>query len=1328
MVSYEKKLGSARLIMLMVGAVFFGLVLVLGSAPTVKAETTALESFTAEPAVITQSYNPAKMTMTAEIEGPRVAFQAVQQHGKGGPIPNDAPWGANVRVWDDPAEDRQPSMVVDPVTGYIWIAFQHFNGADWDIALSVSTDDGLTWNTGLIANTAVNEVNPHMTVTSTGILAIVFTDDGDTGVLDLLQSTDGGVSWGLFALPISTWWAGDIGDIQFPQVAAQSTVGLYGNGIVFVFQAWCTVPTDPVNPDCGGGAHVVIWMGTSDFTQSSVTFDLGGYFYWPWVTRQSPNNIFVDSLHPSVAWSNNAWCMAFDDEWYVPDSEWKLGWVVFAEDGTPPPVELLLSRDVSQAGIYSSFAQSGTNGVLVGTFLNATAFPGNPGNHNVGEFHTSDNWANSNGNVPLDPATTNQRAASVAIGTGATPIIHVAYYSNAIMTDWWSNDPDTTWNGPLKVSDNAGSAVNGDLATSVYISSGGAPKIAWQDNRDGNVNIYTAGYITYQFWLNSTCGGSDSTMWLLIDDIYPVQTPYTARWSPGSTHKVVAQPMMQSEGICKQCTFTQWQDGDTNREKNIVVSGSFNLTAQFSDKYRVQLDTNPGNLQITWKGTPHTAQYVTYEAPQTYAASAPSPQAGPPDQRYVFTDWSDGSTQGTRNVVVSTACLNLTANFGLEYYITIQTIPGGLDVGYDTTPLGTAPVYFWSASGVQHMLITVSPQPPSPVDTRFRFERWIGGPTTWGWNVTIPGVNTYTANFITQYLIQIRANIENPGPTVGSDIRDCDVQMPAPLMCWADANSPSSLIISTPQATAGSQYVFLWWSDGDLRQVRPIGPITGPATYVSMWSAQYRLTMVLDSNTCLGSVTPGNVWRNRSEMVNIDWVPPTGVPAGEQYRFWRWVGSGLGNYTGGSQSASVTMNDAITETAYCHHEFQITLDTSPIDLNYVIGGPGGDVMANGLRTLWWEFMSVHWFNVTQTTQGTTTTQYVFLDWSGNPNPNHPAFTVSFSTSFMANFQTQYKITLGQIPASPADLGGLACSNADCWYNEGASATVSITSPWPVGAQYTRYVFGQWSGDASGTLFSYPFSSMNAPKTATANWATEHKMTVTSLYGDPHCSNTDCWYQFGTLASISITDPFAGAAHTRYAFTGWAGDDGSGVAKPFTITMSKSMNVTANWETQYELTITSDCGGTPCGNPQGEGWYDAGTAADASVTTPATVGDKTYDFTAWTGDSTGTLNPTQVTMDAPKSVTATWTEQIKPGPSSDLMVWIILIIVIIVVVALVLFLVMRRKKPPVEEELPPEEIPPAPPMRQAPPARPAAPAPAKPAPPVQRPVAPPPQKK
>jgi len=578
----------------------------------------------------------------------------------------------------------------------------------------------------------------------------------------------------------------------------------------------------------------------------------------------------------------------------------------------------------------------------------------------------------------------------------------------------------------------------------------------------------------------------------------------------------------------------------------------------------------------------------------------------------------------------------------LQVTITIDTNIPGLLVGYDSSPLAPAPVSFDADVGSVHMIITKSPQPDSPIDTRYRFNRWAGGPTTWGWNVTIVSNNTYTANFITQYLIQIRANIENPGPTVGSDIPGCDVQTPAPLRCWVDEGSDPTLIIQTPQVQGGCRFVFLQWSDGNTQAVMPIGPISGPATYVSIWRSECYLTMTLDVS-CLGSLSPSSGWHTFGENVNIDWTAPTGLPPGERYRFWRWDGTGLGNYTGTVQSASVTINGAITETAYCYHEFSITLDTSPIPLDYTVD----TFIVNGMRTFWWEYMSVHWFSVTQTMQGGTTTRYVFVAWSdGNPNPDHPAYTVFLSTSFTAQFQTQHKLTLGQVPTIPMGLGGLACNNPDCWYDEGAPATVSVTSPWPAGAQWTRYLFMQWSSDASGTSTSYTFSSMNAPKTATANWAIWFKITVTSPHGDPICSNADCWYPGGTQAQISITSPADVTAYAQFVFTSWS-DDASGSARPLPVIMDSPKNVTANWKPQYMLAIDSTCGTTSdCGFPTGSGWNDAGFTATISVTTPFTdTSSNIWDFTGWIGDASGTTPSIDVLMDAPKNVTASWSMRV-----------------------------------------------------------------------------------
>ncbi|HXZ89689.1 MAG TPA: hypothetical protein VEG61_01390, partial [Candidatus Dormibacteraeota bacterium] len=60
-----------------------------------------------------------------------------------------------------------------------------------------------------------------------------------------------------------------------------------------------------------------------------------------------------------------------------------------------------------------------------------------------------------------------------------------------------------------------------------------------------------------------------------------------------------------------------------------------------------------------------------------------------------------------------------------------------------------------------------------------------------------------------------------------------------------------------------------------------------------------------------------------------------------------------------------------------------------------------------------------------------------------------------------------------------------------------------------------------------------------------------------------------------------------------------------------------------------------------GGPQGGGYYDSGSTAQFSVSSP--VGYLIQQvFMQWQGDSTSTSPQASITMDAPKTVNATWT--------------------------------------------------------------------------------------
>jgi M6 family metalloprotease-like protein len=108
---------------------------------------------------------------------------------------------------------------------------------------------------------------------------------------------------------------------------------------------------------------------------------------------------------------------------------------------------------------------------------------------------------------------------------------------------------------------------------------------------------------------------------------------------------------------------------------------------------------------------------------------------------------------------------------------------------------------------------------------------------------------------------------------------------------------------------------------------------------------------------------------------------------------------------------------------------------------------------------------------------------------------------------------------------------------------------------------------------------------------------------------------------------------------RYVFAGW--NDGERMTTR-TVTASSSVTFTANFKTQYLLTVKSAIGA-----PQGSGWYDAGSTAVLSVSSPlptegfmGILGGK-YVFDHWTGDLTSTNSTASFAMNGPTVVTAEW---------------------------------------------------------------------------------------
>jgi hypothetical protein len=139
-----------------------------------------------------------------------------------------------------------------------------------------------------------------------------------------------------------------------------------------------------------------------------------------------------------------------------------------------------------------------------------------------------------------------------------------------------------------------------------------------------------------------------------------------------------------------------------------------------------------------------------------------------------------------------------------------------------------------------------------------------------------------------------------------------------------------------------------------------------------------------------------------------------------------------------------------------------------------------------------------------------------------------------------------------------------------------------------------------------------------------------------------------WYVAGTSGPFSITPTtVSGGTGVQYVFTGWSSSDTGGYTGPlssYSVTMNNPITETANWQTQYYLTVNNGGHGTA----SGQGWYGDGITAYAGLlsgTVPDGAG-KQHVFTTWSGDASGTnyaqSNP--ITMDRAKEAIANWKTQ------------------------------------------------------------------------------------
>lgn len=131
-----------------------------------------------------------------------------------------------------------------------------------------------------------------------------------------------------------------------------------------------------------------------------------------------------------------------------------------------------------------------------------------------------------------------------------------------------------------------------------------------------------------------------------------------------------------------------------------------------------------------------------------------------------------------------------------------------------------------------------------------------------------------------------------------------------------------------------------------------------------------------------------------------------------------------------------------------------------------------------------------------------------------------------------------------------------------------------------------------------------------------------------------------WYNPNSTASVYAANPtnlIPNAA--RLLFSGWSGDINSNSTQ-LTVNMTKPVSLQANWIHQYYVTIIS-----PTGSPTGAGWYNAGTIATVAIQSTVQFSNGTRRvFTGWNSTSLGKNPTTQIMVNSPTILQASWKTQ------------------------------------------------------------------------------------
>jgi hypothetical protein len=662
--------------------------------------------------------------------------------------------------------------------------------------------------------------------------------------------------------------------------------------------------------------------------------------------------------------------------------------------------------------------------------------------------------------------------------------------------------------------------------------------------------------------------------------------------------------------------------GNPRIQKGVVDIGAYEYPGLLVPMYYLAINPSYGSPQGTgWYIEGATAHW-----------SVTSPWPGATGVQYV--------TSPTEGDVVMDLPKTVTVSWTTQYQLTITISPSGAGT-VSQTPDST-----WYNSGTVVTLTAID-------NGEYNFSYWSGdlSGSENAKNLTMDSPKTVTANFILEKrYLTVNSAYGEPNPAAGTYEYDYSSTVnancgPTPYSGGTGIQYVCTGHTGTGDVTSGSETSISF-------------VITLGSSVTWSWQTQYYLTVTSDYGN-----PQGEGWYNEGTTASWSVISP-------------WPG-GIGiQYLADPSSGSVLMDAPKTVAVSWTTRYQLTTSVNPPNGGSVTPISGG----------WYDAGSVVECNATEAAG------YGWAGWSGDlsgterpknltmngpksvtANFLRPTLTVSNPSGYdtptppVGTCAYDYGVTVTCSVTSPATqfTEGFEAGNINGWTTGGSSNWSAATSDKHSGtysAQSGALSYGQtnyiqrtftigieggtvrfwWKATSSSSSNRLRFYIDGSQQTYIYNsaWASKtYSLSAGTRTLKWECYRGSSSYSIsGYIDDIAITNVAAADPNTQYVCTGYTGTGScpaSGTESLVTFTITENSSITWNWKTQYRLTIAVSPAnsGSVTLTPAG-GWYDPDTVVSCNATEAAG-----YGWSGWSGDLTGTQRPQNITMDAPKRVTA-----------------------------------------------------------------------------------------